>query len=123
MNHKEDYKGVPTDVTKWPMHSHRFDYPEFIPESPGIYVIRAFNAESVFLGYTPIVRCLYIGQSSNLRKRYVSHEVLREWSSEFNCIVFNFIEIPNADKHHLLDVEKFFIKMLDPITNKQHKNG
>lgn len=92
-----------TNFGIWPC-----DYTDVIPNEPGVYVILVMTCGRNFIYET-----LYIGSTSNLRKRLYNHEVLREFS-KYKLRV-HFIVSSNYKEH-----ERIMIKHHSPLANKHH---
>jgi len=99
-------------TTKWetPNSYGNYKYP---PEKSGVYAVVAtdLNLDSDCYGDRELV---YIGSTSNLKTRYVGHEVLKVLRAMFpiNHVAFYFFETTNYKNY-----EKRLIKKLEPRIN------
>jgi hypothetical protein len=100
----------------WPSPHSRYGNYGFPPEGCGLYVILAYK--DVVSGDFEIA---YIGSSTNLRKRYHTHEIVRLINKDFPggarlCY-------KEMDVDYLRQLEVDLIKLFKPRYNVQHTRG
>lgn len=117
-----EYKGVPLDIFYWQSDKHGWDNSP-VPEMAGVYVISGFSSEGAWLGFKVRAEALYVGQTTNLRKRHDSHEILADLRSEYDVIKFSFMPILNATDTFLREIERVLINTYKPLLNKQHNQN
>lgn len=120
---KYSYRGIPLDIFYWQSCKIGWWIEDDIPDMPGLYAMSGFCSQGVWLGFTPSVEVIYIGQTNSLRKRLNSHELIREnIAKEYDMDIFRLSFLPtiNTDKTFLLDVEKHLIHIYKPLHNKVH---
>lgn len=123
---KHSYRGIPMDIFYWQSLKTGWWPEDSIPSMPGFYAISGFCSEGVWLELGATVYMMYIGQTSNLKQRYHSHEFFKkELHRNCDCDVvrFSFLPVLNYDKPFMLDVEKMLIKTYRPLENIIHNNG
>lgn len=117
-----EYKGIPLDIFYWQSDKHGWDNAP-VPEMAGVYVISGFSSEGMWLGFGTKAEALYVGQTSDLRKRYLSHEVLAELRQDYDVLKFSFMPVIHHTPGFLRDIERALIALYKPLLNKQHNQN
>jgi excinuclease UvrABC nuclease subunit len=85
------------------------------PEVCGVYFILA--SDFVYLKPKTIQQIIYVGCSSNLKKRYTNHPVIKNNYRKYSCLQFYFMPDNDYKKSEIA-----LIKKIRPLLNIQH-NG
>lgn len=113
--------------SNWKKFSFRYDSRDFISEERGLYMVTISSSQfSKNLPFSDLITPIYIGHSTNIRKRFMQHtrgnnnNLIKNLKYFSQNSMFYFIVLPNAFKSQLEYFEQTLIDVFGGSLNKSN---
>jgi len=113
--------------SNWKKISFKYDSRDFISEDRGLYMVTISSSQfSKSLPFNNLITPIYIGHSTNIRKRFMQHtrgnnsNLIKNLKYFSQNSMFYFIVLPNAYKSQLEYFEQTLIDVFGGSLNKSN---
>ena len=113
--------------SNWKKFSFKYDSRDFISEERGLYMVTISSSQfSKNLPFSDLITPIYIGHSTNIRKRFMQHtrgnnnNLIKNLKYFSQNSMFYFIVLPNAFKSQLEYFEQTLIDVFGGSLNKSN---